>query len=46
LSLDQVILEKTDEHYRFQATLHESEMLDWWIASFKDNIWDVEKNII
>ncbi|MBN6709969.1 WYL domain-containing protein [Haemophilus haemoglobinophilus] len=43
LSKDQIILEEDDKHYRFQATLVDTEMLNWWLAKFGDEIWDIEK---
>ena len=43
LSLDQKIIEESDEHYRFQATVFESDMLNWWLTAFGDNVWDIEK---
>ncbi len=46
LSEDQVILEETDEYYRIQATVADNEMLEWWIRSFADNVWDIVKEKI
>lgn len=46
LSKDQVILEESDEHYRFQATLADTNMLEWWLRHFGDDIWDIEKENI
>lgn len=46
LSADQQILEESEEHYRFQASLMDSSMLDWWIRKFGDDAWDVEKEAI
>ncbi|WP_439328265.1 helix-turn-helix transcriptional regulator [Lonepinella sp. BR2357] len=43
LSADQQILEQSDQYYRFQATVVDSEMLDWWLAKFGEDIWDIEK---
>ncbi|OOR99405.1 WYL domain-containing protein [Canicola haemoglobinophilus] len=43
LSKDQITLEEDDKHYRFQATLVDTEMLNWWLAKFGDEIWDIEK---
>lgn len=43
LSKDQKIIEQSDKHYRFQATVFDSQMLDWWLAKFKEDIWDIEK---
>lgn len=46
LSKDQKILEESDEHYRFQATVANNDMLKWWIRKFGEDIWDIEKQII
>lgn len=46
LSKDQKILEESDEHYRFQATIANNDMLKWWIRKFGEDIWDIEKQII
>ena len=43
LSTDQKILEATQDHYHFEATVYNSEMLDWWLLKFEDAIWDIEK---
>lgn len=46
LSEDQVILEETKKSYRFQATVADTMMLDWWLRRFGDDIWDIEKEEI
>ncbi|WP_044470431.1 helix-turn-helix transcriptional regulator [Mannheimia massilioguelmaensis] len=43
LSKDQKLLEESEEHYRFQATVADNDMLKWWLRRFGDNIWDIEK---
>ncbi|MFZ7276449.1 helix-turn-helix transcriptional regulator [Avibacterium endocarditidis] len=43
LSNDQQILEESDQHYRFRATLPENDMLDWWLLKFGEDIWDIER---
>ena len=43
LAADQQILAADAEHYRIRATVVDSAMLDWWLAKFGDEIWDVEK---
>lgn len=43
LSNDQEILEQSETHYRFQATVAENDMLEWWIAQFGEDIWDIER---
>ncbi len=43
LSEDQIILEETDDYYRFQATALDTDMLDWWLRKFGDEIWDIVK---
>ncbi|UOO88298.1 WYL domain-containing protein [Vitreoscilla massiliensis] len=43
LSTDQQILEASQEHYHIQATVYDSEMLDWWLAKFGDDVWELEK---
>lgn len=43
LSASQVILEETPDYYRFQAAVLDTEMLDWWLRKFGDDIWDIEK---
>lgn len=43
LSTDQTILEESDRHYRFQASVLNTEMLEWWLRKFGDDIWDIEK---
>lgn len=43
LSKDQILLEESPEHYRFQATVANNHMLECWLRTFGDNIWDVEK---
>lgn len=46
LSTDQLILEESAEHYRFQATLADNDMLEWWLRRFGDDIWGIEKEAI
>lgn len=46
LATDQKILTESDDHYRFTATVVDSEMLNWWLAKFGDDIWDIEKESI
>lgn len=43
LSADQQILTTDAEHYRIRATVVDSAMLDWWLAKFGDEVWEVEK---
>lgn len=43
LSVDQRILEESDEHYRFQVTVLQTDMLEWWLRKFGDDIWDIVK---
>ena len=35
--------ESTQDHYHFEASVYDSEMLDWWLLKFEDAIWDIEK---
>lgn len=46
LSKDQKTLEESDEHYRFQATVADNDMLKWWLRKFGEDIWDIEKEPI
>ena len=46
LSADQSILAESEIHYRFQATLYDSGMLDWWLRKFGDDIWDIERETL
>ncbi|MDG6894205.1 helix-turn-helix transcriptional regulator [Volucribacter amazonae] len=46
LSQDQVILQQTEDYYYIQATVADSEMLNWWISKFGDEIWGVTKQKI
>ncbi|PJG83431.1 helix-turn-helix transcriptional regulator [Caviibacterium pharyngocola] len=46
LSKDQIILEETPDYYRIQATVADSDMLEWWIRKFGEDIWDIEKVVI
>ncbi len=46
LAANQIILQETPEHYRFQAELPDSAMLDWWLMKFGEDVWDVEKEAI
>ncbi|PVX33483.1 putative DNA-binding transcriptional regulator YafY [Pasteurella langaaensis DSM 22999] len=43
ISKDQQLLEESDEHYRFRATVSENDMLEWWILKFGEDIWDIER---
>lgn len=43
LSTDQTIQE-FDDHYHISATVPDSEMLDWWLAKFGDDVWDIKKD--
>ena len=43
LAENQIILEEDQEHYRIQAELVDSTMLNWWLAKFGNDIWDIEK---
>ncbi|MBH5328316.1 WYL domain-containing protein [Eikenella sp. S3360] len=43
LSADQHILASDNTHYRFEATVIDSAMLDWWLAKFGNDVWDIEK---
>jgi hypothetical protein len=36
-------LEESDEHYRFQVTVLQTDMLEWWLRKFGDDIWDIVK---
>lgn len=46
LSHDQIILEQGEDYCRIQATVIDSMLLDWWLAKFGDDIWDVVKEKI
>lgn len=46
LSKDQITLEESEEHYRFQATVADTDMLEWWIRRFGEEIWDIEKESV
>lgn len=46
LSTDQKILEETEDYYRVQATVADTDMLAWWIRKFGEDIWDIEKEEI
>lgn len=46
LTKDQIILEETDKHYRFQAIVADNDMLEWWLRKFGEDIWAVEKEPI
>ncbi|MDO5055627.1 MAG: WYL domain-containing protein [Pasteurella oralis] len=46
LSEDQMILQESEDHYRFQATVIDNDMLTWWLRRFGDDIWDIEKEPI
>lgn len=45
LSTDQLI-EEYDDHYRITATVNDTEMLDWWLAKFGDDVWEITKSAI
>lgn len=42
LSTDQIIQEY-DSHYHIEATVNDTEMLDWWLAKFGDDVWEIQK---
>ena len=44
--INQQILEESKQHYRFQATVIDSEMLVWWLRKFGDDVWDIEQEVI
>ena len=46
LSKDQITLEESEKHYRFQATVADTDMLEWWIRRFGEEIWDIEKESV
>lgn len=46
LSKDQQILEESEHHYRFQATVADNDMLNWWLRKFGEDIWDIEKSTL
>ena len=46
LSKDQQILEETPDYYRIQATVAETDMLEWWLNKFGNRIWDIEKEVL
>ncbi len=46
LSHDQQIIEETQAHYRFRATVMDSQMLTWWLARFGEDIWDIQKYVV
>lgn len=43
LSADQVV-EEFDEHYRIEATVVDSAVLERWLRGFGADVWDVEKS--
>ncbi|QLB42453.1 MULTISPECIES: YafY family protein [Mannheimia] len=43
IAKDQKMLEESEEHYRFQATVADNNMLEWWLRKFGEDIWDIEK---
>ncbi len=43
LSEDQEVIQQEKEFYRFQATIVDTSMLDDWLNSFGDEVWDIEK---
>jgi len=43
LAENQIILEEDQEHYRIQAEMVDSDLLDKWLLGFGDDIWDIEK---
>ena len=43
LSEDQEATQDPDGYWRFTATVYDSAMLDWWLRSFGDGVWDVQK---
>lgn len=42
LSVDQQVEEEAG-HYRVQATVMETAMLDWWLQAFGDAVWDIQR---
>lgn len=42
LSKDQTLLEQGENDYRFQATVEYTELLEWWLNSFGEHLYDVE----
>ncbi|HDR1021604.1 TPA: WYL domain-containing protein [Pasteurella multocida] len=46
LSDDQKIIEENEDYYVLQATVVESAMLDGWIASYGEEIWNVKKEYL
>lgn len=42
LSSDQTITEY-DTHYHIKATVNDNEMLNWWLAKFGDDMWEIQK---
>ncbi|QIW16353.1 hypothetical protein A4G20_08395 [Pasteurellaceae bacterium RH1A] len=42
LSPDQVILEEDENHYRFQASVIKTDILERWLRGFGDEVWDLE----
>lgn len=42
LANDQTIKEY-DTHYHITATVNDTEMLDWWLAKFGDDVWEIQK---
>ncbi|BBP01053.1 helix-turn-helix transcriptional regulator [Sulfuriferula nivalis] len=45
LSLDQRVVE-LDDAYEITATVVDSEMLEWWLRGFGDDVWAVNKEVI
>ncbi|NOL51090.1 helix-turn-helix transcriptional regulator [Pelistega suis] len=43
LSEDQTVIQQESYFYRFQATVVDTSMLEDWLNSFGDEIWDIEK---
>ncbi|MDO4997362.1 MAG: WYL domain-containing protein [Neisseria sp.] len=46
LSTDQIVIAQNADSVRFQATVVDSRLFDWWLAKFGDEIWNVEKEKI
>lgn len=42
LSEDQILLSEDEDFYRFQATVEYTELLDWWLKKFGDDIKEIE----
>ena len=45
LSEDQTVQEHPD-HYAISATVVETDMLDWWLRGFGNEVWDVQREAV